>query len=161
MRAECLRAERDLPVPGMYRSHSHAGDARKGWSCTGAARLAGRRLCGCTESMIGGLGRVQAEAAAEAKLKGPHAFLLERALATFWELRGALDEEPAGAAEQRDRQSGDLLTQISSLVAMRFLSQVRLCPSRALHAARNPFRPTCMHRTRRFPCDVRALSCPR
>lgn len=80
-----------------------------------------------------GLRRVQAEAAAEAKLKGPHAFPLERALATFWELRSALDEEPAGVAEQRDRQSGDLLTQISSLVAMRFLSQVRLC---------HPGRPT-------------------
>ena len=37
---------------------------------------------------------IQAEAAAEAKLKGPHAFPLERALATFWELRNALDEEP-------------------------------------------------------------------
>ena len=69
---------------------------------------------------------VQAEAATEAKLKGPHAFPLERALATFWELRNALDEQPAGAAEQRDRQSGDLLMQISSLVSMRFLSQVDL-----------------------------------
>lgn len=74
---------------------------------------------------------MQAEAAAEAKLKGPHAFPLERALATFWELRNALDEEPASTAEQRDRQSGDLLTQISSLVSMRFLSQVRASHSGA------------------------------
>ncbi|CAK0734650.1 hypothetical protein CVIRNUC_000462 [Coccomyxa viridis] len=66
----------------------------------------------------------QAEAAAEAKLRGPHAFPLERMLATFWELRSAQDEEPAGAAEQRDAQSGDLFMEISSLVSMRFLSQV-------------------------------------
>ena len=68
---------------------------------------------------------MQAEAAAEAKLRGPHAFPLERMLATFWELRNAQDEEPAGAAEQRDAQSGDLFMEISSLVSMRFLSQVR------------------------------------
>lgn len=68
---------------------------------------------------------MQAEAAAEAKLRGPHAFPLERMLATFWELRSAQDEEPAGAAEQRDAQSGDLFMEISSLVSMRFLSQVR------------------------------------
>jgi len=67
---------------------------------------------------------VQAEAAAEAKLRGPHTFLLERMVATFWELRNALDEEPANRAEQRDAQSGDPFMQISSLVSMRFLSQV-------------------------------------
>ena len=73
---------------------------------------------------------LQAEAAAEAKLRGPHAFPLERMLATFWELRSAQDEEPAGVAEQQDAQSGDLFMEISSLVSMRFLSQV----SCALHA---------------------------
>ena len=67
---------------------------------------------------------LQAEAAAEAKLRGPHAFPLERMLATFWELRSAQDEVPAGAAEQQDAQSGDLFMEISSLVSMRFLSQV-------------------------------------
>ena len=67
---------------------------------------------------------MQAEAAAEAKLRGPHAFPLERLLATFWELRSAQDEEPPGTAEQRDAHSGDLFMEISSLVSMRFLSQV-------------------------------------
>ena len=42
---------------------------------------------------------------------------------------------PASTAEQRDRQSGELLTQISSLVSMRFLSQVR-----ADHLGCNPLR---------------------
>lgn len=71
---------------------------------------------------------LQAEAAAEAKLKGPHPFPLERLLATFWELRNAQDKEPASADEQRDAQSGDLFMQISSLVSQRFLSQVSAAP---------------------------------
>lgn len=71
---------------------------------------------------------LQAEAAAEAKLKGPHPFPLERLLATFWELRNAQDKEPASMDEQRDAQSGDLFMQISSLVSQRFLSQVSTAP---------------------------------
>ena len=77
---------------------------------------------------------LQAEAAAEAKLRGPHVFPLERMLATFWELRAAQDEAPPGAAEQRDAQSGDLFMEISSLVSMRFLSQV---------TAASPHEPCC------------------
>ena len=66
---------------------------------------------------------MQAEAAAEAKLKGPHAFPLERLLGIFWELHAATGEAALDSAERRDLQSADVLLQISSLVSLRFLSQ--------------------------------------
>jgi hypothetical protein len=67
---------------------------------------------------------VQAEAAAEAKLRGPHSFPLERLLATFWELRYAQGKTCPIAEELQDAQSNEVNMQISSLVSLCFLSQV-------------------------------------
>ncbi|EIE26725.1 hypothetical protein COCSUDRAFT_59242 [Coccomyxa subellipsoidea C-169] len=65
----------------------------------------------------------QAESAAEAKLRGPHSFPLERLMATYWELRYAQGDTCPNAEEHRDAQSADVFLQISSLVSLRFLSQ--------------------------------------
>jgi hypothetical protein len=87
---------------------------------------------------------VQAEAAAEAKLRGPHAFALERLLGIFWELRAAQGGGiPSAAAERADLQSADVLMQISSLVSLRFLSLARAF-STAAHPSCRPKGP-CMH----------------
>lgn len=68
---------------------------------------------------------VQAEAAAEAKLRGPHSFPLERMLATFWELQHGSSEDSTSADALADAQSNEVIMQVSSLVSLRFLSQVR------------------------------------
>lgn len=68
---------------------------------------------------------MQAEAAAEAKLRGPHSFPLERLLATFWELRYGLSEDCISRDELEDAQSNEVMMQVSSLVSLRFLSQVK------------------------------------
>lgn len=47
-------------------------------------------------------------------------------MATYWELRYAQGEECPHADEHRDAQSADVFQQISSLVSLRFLSQVSL-----------------------------------
>ncbi|CAL8467061.1 g6597 [Coccomyxa elongata] len=68
----------------------------------------------------------QAEAAAEAKLRGPHTFPLERLMGTYWELLYAQGEHQGvcpNAEEHRDALSADVFLQISSLVSLRFLSQ--------------------------------------
>lgn len=74
----------------------------------------------------------QTEEAHAAKLKGRHAFGLERLLALFWSLteeQAALasgdDAEVLGSAGPRDElQSAEVLVQVASLVSMRLLSQV-------------------------------------
>ncbi|KAK9916502.1 hypothetical protein WJX75_003462 [Coccomyxa subellipsoidea] len=65
----------------------------------------------------------QAESAAEAKLRGPHTFPLERLMATYWELRYAQGDTCPNSEEHQDAQSADVFLQISSLVSLRFLSQ--------------------------------------
>ena len=70
---------------------------------------------------------IKAEAAAEAKLRGPHTFPLERLMATYWELLYAQGEHQGvcpNAQEHWDALSADVFLQISSLVSLRFLSQV-------------------------------------
>ncbi len=45
-------------------------------------------------------------------------------MATYWELRYAQGDTCPNAEEHRDAQSADVFLQISSLVSLRFLSQV-------------------------------------
>ncbi|KAK9837270.1 hypothetical protein WJX81_002658 [Elliptochloris bilobata] len=67
----------------------------------------------------------QAEAAKEARLRGPQAFPLERLLAVYWPLlRTHLDVPPPAAAEQ----SAEVLMQLTTLVSLRLLSRVSADP---------------------------------
>ncbi|KAL4457995.1 hypothetical protein ABPG75_012860 [Micractinium tetrahymenae] len=75
----------------------------------------------------------QAEAAVEAKLRGPHSFPLERLLHIFWAIfahHDAEDEEEGREGEgderreaQRVMQQAEVLHQVSSLVSLRLLDQ--------------------------------------
>ncbi len=79
---------------------------------------------------------IKAEAAAEAKLRGPHTFPLERLMGTYWELLYAQGEHQGvcpNTEEHRDALSADVFLQISSLVSLRFLSQVGLTEQHSLH----------------------------
>lgn len=63
----------------------------------------------------------QAEAAKEARLRGPQAFPLERLLAVYWALlRGHVDAPQPAAAEQ----SAELHMQLATMVELRLLSRV-------------------------------------
>ena len=69
----------------------------------------------------------QVEAVTEAKMRGPHSFPLERLLRICWALidadAAANDEAPWLHA--KDRHSSHIFMQISALVSLRLLSQVR------------------------------------
>lgn len=67
----------------------------------------------------------QAEAAAEARLRGPHAFPLERLLAVHCALLRSLLDAPQPAEAE---QSAELLMQLATLVSLRLLSRVRALP---------------------------------
>ena len=63
----------------------------------------------------------QAEAAKEARLRGPQAFALERLLAVYWALlRSHVDAPQPAAAEQ----SAELHMQLATMVELRLLSHV-------------------------------------
>ena len=74
----------------------------------------------------------QAEAAKEARLRGPQAFALERLLAVYWALlRSHVDAPQPAAAEQ----SAELHMQLATMVELRLLSRVPpLCLDRDLRS---------------------------
>ena len=77
-------------------------------SCRKAARL----------MWVLGTGIHQVEATKEGQFHGGHSFALERLLYVFWQL---LRLQGVDGPEE---QSADIFTQLSSLVSLRFLSQV-------------------------------------
>ena len=73
----------------------------------------------CTNCWADGV--AQAEAAKEARLRGPQAFPLERLLAVYWALLRAHVDAPQPAAAE---QSAELHMQLATMVELRLLSRV-------------------------------------
>lgn len=67
----------------------------------------------------------QAEAALEARLRGPHSFPLERLLHIFWAVFAHHDAEDEGERQEAQRvmRQGEVLHQVSSLLSLRLLDQ--------------------------------------